>query len=418
MTIYKMTYKLMSLFAGTLLAVSLGGCLDDHSECIEDRPGYQEGNDLWMSFQIQNMSGTARTRAGEPEDPDKHPDEMGTPPESYIDGNDLTFLFLDDQQRVWKVFDKADHFITQDPEDYTRYRLVFKINKDYFGYASGQENVNYSLMVVANLNGLNGDHDTFGGDLFMKTPAAIAGMYKSFTMPDQSTTPWEPSKADNLIPMAGISTGSFASSILNNAVENGNTFENPIELGDVYMQRCLAKIRVLDAIPLQEETPEAKITSVKLIGGNTKGAYIPNVNNDWFSGTAVVEKATEQDSWYNSAMEVPFINTGTAQKSVADNEDTEYPNELHCYVPESVVTGRDTKLVITVDYGNNDIVSYDVKLGEEYGNGNGNTYKGITAIARNHIYEYIVRAVRTSQPSIKYTVCEWATYTVDVPPFN
>lgn len=416
MTIYKMTYKLMSLFAGTLLAVSLGGCLDDHSECIEDRPGYQEGNDLWMSFQIQNMSGTARTRAGEPEDADGHPDEAGTYPENYIDVNDLTLLFLDNQQRVWKVFDKADLSITQEKEDYTRFRLVFKINKDYFGYASGQKNVNYSLMVVANLNGLKGAHDTFGGDLFMKTPAAIAGMYKSFTMPDQSAKLWEPSKADNLIPMAGISTGSFESSALDNAVENGNAIENPIKLGDVYMQRCLAKIRVLDAIPLQEETPEAKITSVKLIGGNTKGAYIPNVNKDWFSGTTVVETATEQADWYKPAMEVPFINTGTAQQSVADNEDITYPNELHCYVPESVVTGRDTKLVITVDYGNNDIVSYDVKLGEAYGNGNGNTYQGITDIARNHIYEYIVRAVRT--PSIKYTVCEWATYTVDVPPFN
>ncbi len=44
-----------------LLLASVSGlvsCINDNSQCIEDRPGYVEGRDVWFSFDI-SATGTA-----------------------------------------------------------------------------------------------------------------------------------------------------------------------------------------------------------------------------------------------------------------------------------------------------------------------------------------------------------------------
>lgn len=396
MKIDRIIYKTLSLLTGGLLTLSMVGCVNDNSVCIEDQPGYKEGNDVWLSFHVKNIGESGRTRADVPRPNDPtHPDEAASIDENFINTSDIALMFFDDRGSLWKVFQQGEYVIVPVGNDGREYELKFKMNKDYFNYAKGKDNVDYSLMVVANTNGLKNDHDTFDYNLFGQTPEKIAQQYRSFTMPGHTDAPWMPSKADfDLIPMAGIAKNSFPASVL----ETENTLETAAEIGDVYMQRCLAKIRVLDAIPLQEDAAlegggTAKITGVRLVGSNTKGAYIPYfTGTNWYEGTAVVETATENqsDNWFNAGSSVTLRNTNAPHTSVTDNK--EYPNQFYCYVPESVVTGRDTRLEITVDFGPDGTRTFDVPLANPYGE----TYKGISNIVRNHIYEYIVNATMAS----------------------
>ena len=389
--------------------MSLSGCLDDNSACIEDQPGYQEGNDVWLSFKVSNMGESTRTRAegDEPNDDANHPDEAAIEAENFINTSDIALMFFDDRKTLWKVFQPGEYVI-ESTGNAAEYNLKFKMNKDYFSYAKGKEQVDYSLMIVANIKGLKGENGIFDDNLFAYTPQRIGSEYKFFSMPDQSTNAWMPSiELKDLIPMAGIAKGSFASSIL----EQGNTWETAAEIGDVYMQRCLAKIRVLDAIPLQEDAAleggrTAQITEVKLVGANTKGAYIPYfTNTDWYNGTNVVESATEQSDWFDGDAKVTLLNTEEAYPSVVDKK--EYPNQFYCYVPESLVSGRNTKLQITVDFGA-EKRTFDVHLANPYGS----SYNGISNIARNHIYEYIVNATMASL-ELKLHVEDWESITTD-----
>lgn len=412
MAIYRTSYAISRLVAAAVVAFSLGGCINDHSLCVEDRPGYVEGNDLWMSFQIDTPGSTARTRAATaPGDPVDHPDEEASEAEKYINKGDIALVFFDDARHAWKVFDSKDFFLTplQNGNTDASYQLTFKINKDYFSYASGK--VGYSLMVVTNLGGLGGAHDTFGPDLFMSTPAEIAAKYKSFSMPDQSADAWTPVVDQRGIPMAGMSTGSFSMDDLEDALEDGNSLDNPMMLDDIYLQRCLAKIRVLTSKELAAKG--GKVTAVTLTGTNTRGAYIPvDAEGKWYDATSVLETATEPagGSWYAADRTVSFTQTScTVEGDLLEG--------FLCYVPESKVEGRYTYLNIEVtfteDNDNTEVRNYVVKLKDPLGN-----YLGITAIARNHIYEYIVDADLDANIAINYTVCPWVEYPVVIPEFN
>lgn len=414
MAIYRTSYAISRFVAAAVVAFSLGGCINDHSLCVEDRPGYVEGNDLWMSFQIENLGNTARTRAAaEPDDPVGHPDEEASAAEKYIDAGDIALVFFDDARHAWKVFDSKDFFLTplQNGNTDASYQLTFKINKDYFSYASGKDAVGYSLMVVTNLGGLGDNHETFGPDLFMNSPAEIAAKYKSFPMPDQSDAAWTPEVDQHGIPMAGMSTSSFSMEALDNALENGNSLAEPMMLDDIYLQRSLAKIRVLTSKELAEKG--GKVTAVTLTGANTKGAYIPvDAEGKWYDATTVLETVTEpaDGSWYQADRTVSFTETS---RTVAGDQ----LEGFQCYVPESKVEGRDTHLNITVTFTEEgapaEVRNYEVKLKDPL-----NTYPGIKAIARNHIYEYIVDADLDANIAINYTVCPWEEYKIDIPEFN
>ncbi len=409
MKVDRIIHNTLSLLAGGLLTVSLSGCLDDNSACIEDQPGYKEGNDVWLSFHVKNIGETAKTRAEEPIDP-THPNEEASIDENFINTSDMALMFFDDRQILWKSFLPGEYVVEEiNGTNGSEYTLKFKMNKDYFSYAKGQENVEYSLMVVANINGLKGEASVFDENLFAYSPQRIASLYKSFAMPDQSVITWLPSKDNkDLIPMAGIVKGSFPSSVL----ENGNTWETAAKIGDVYMQRCLAKIRVLDAFRLKVESNGDFITDVKLIGSNIFGAYIPASDNDWYDGTKVIETASENinGNWFSNDNKVIFTYSDSNFNSIVDDGVT-YRGQFYCYIPEAIVDGanRDIKIEVKLSSG----ITKEFVLKNKYGE-----YQGLTQIARNHIYEYIVDINQDSQLSLNYTVCPWMTYNIVIPPFQ
>jgi len=395
----------------TVAAVCVGasGCVGDDSLCVEDRPGYREGDDIWLDFTMENLGPVGnRSRAG---DPAGHPEEESSAAENYIDcaNKDLSLMFFDDRQLLWRVFGPEEFIVepvnSDGSDSYASYRVRFKLNKGYFAYADGKDNIDCSFMVVANMRGLKSGNGTFSNnDLFARTPAYIAGLYTSFGMPDQAAGAWMPSIDDgNLIPMAGIAGCSISRIDLDNS-----TADNAASLGRIDMQRALAKVRILDATGDNPEADIKRIKSVTLAGVNSRGAFMPVGTDMWFNGTTVVETATEMPEWYDASRSVSMLNA--PQTSVVT--DRLYPNAFYCYVPETTVTGeRGMRFIIVAEMKDGQDKEYVINLAEPQGTIAGTVYAGIGNIARNHIYEFEVTASSPVNLALNLHVMDWQSST-------
>lgn len=387
------------LFAAALSPVLLAGCITEDGACPD---GIGGGNGTWLSMRVVNAdSKTGRTRA----DADGHPDEAATDPENYIDGSDMTIMLLDNRQMVRHIFTPDEITLSTSSEgNNVFYDLKFKLNADYFSYAGSMTSVDFSLMVVANRTGLGDKTSAFGSDLLGKTPLIIAQGYPSFTMPVQTTGAWMPNGGTQRIPMSGI----MAAKGMNLSVTN--TADNPLDVGTVYLQRNLCKVRILGDLDGIDGGSEFKdITSVRLIGANGKGAFIPVVaegDGSWYSGTKVLETPTVKSDWWNAGAEVTML--ATPQTSVVYNKT--YDNAFYCYVPEAELTGKGAKLEIKANYKSDNTIerTWVLSLGTA-DDGTNNGYINTQSFVRNHIYEYLVQAVGFSELQISWTVCNMDT---------
>lgn len=300
MKIDRIINRTLSLFVGGLLTVSLSGCLDDNSACIEDQPGYKEGNDVWLTFNLKNeIDGMGRsTRAA---DDYGHPDEGSTAAENYIDTQDIRILLLNDEGRLMKKFEPGDFTVIPSgvSDDHRAYDLTMAINREYFSYA--QDNVTFSLLVIANSKGIGNsqtcdeinDMAFYMYDLSKLSQQRLGFAYNGF---QDATTAWTPDiNSKRYIPMAGIRKFTLTRAQIDGADE-----ENRIDLTETEpldMQRAMAKIRVIDAIP---DSDGANITSVTLTGMNNRGAYLPDVdkNKVWPEKTSVCEFAISNPEWF------------------------------------------------------------------------------------------------------------------------
>lgn len=391
------------LFAAALSPVLLAGCITENGACPD---GIGGGDGTWLSMRVVNAdSKTGRTRA---DDDAGHPDEAATDPENYIDGSDMTIMLLDNRQMVRHIFTPDEITLsTSTSGNNVFYDLKFKLNADYFSYAGSMTSVDFSLMVVANRTGLGGETSAFGSDLLSKTPLMIAQAYPSFTMPDQTTSAWMPNGSTQRIPMSGI----MAAKSMNLSV--ANTADNPLDVGTVYLQRNLCKVRILGDLDGLDGGSEFKdITSVRLIGANGKGAFIPVVaegNGSWYSGTNVLETPTVKSDWWNAGAEVTML--AARQTSVVYNKT--YGNAFYCYVPESELTGKGAKLVITANYDEDETRTRQWELSlDQAGTGANNGYTGTRSFVRNHIYEYLVQAVSGTKLTLTLNVLDWQAETV------
>ena len=58
-------HNYLGLVAGCLCLGSLAAsCVSDDLGCIEDRPGYVEGNDIWLTFTLRGESAVGRSLPG------------------------------------------------------------------------------------------------------------------------------------------------------------------------------------------------------------------------------------------------------------------------------------------------------------------------------------------------------------------
>ena len=403
-----------------LAVAAMASCVDDESLCVEDRPGYTEGHDVWLALSISNQ-GTAEShslsRASATDDPSGHPDETASAAENHIDKNDLTLMFLDEDTYCIKTLSPSDITLTAVNADNGEYRVVTKINRSYFDFAGNSGN--FYLLAIANTRGINRSDlaaDPVGNGTFMKSLREISDMLRAFSfdglISQDSASPWIPDiDGKRHIPMAGLQKMTVSKAQLDNASSPDNT----IDLGEISMQRAMAKIRILDGIRFQDRLPSpTHIESVSFCSGTGKGAYMPSVSQcpTWAIGTATVETATKPSpvgAWHNALLNIP-----TRQHQFTDDADGKQYYAFSCYTPEAAVW--DMRNSGTRPYL--DIVT----LSDDGERRNHTIYLDRVMpqrdMARNHIYQFTVTMSEQSVIELDYTVCEWNTVTSGDISFN
>lgn len=392
------------LLAAAISPVLLSGCINEEGTCPD---GVSGGSGTWLSMRVVNAdSRQGRTRA----DADGHRDEAATDPENYIDGSDMTIMLLDNRKMVRHIFAPEEITLSPAGSGNDAYDLKFKLNSDYFSYAGSMSSVDFSLMVVANRTGLGGETSVFGTDMLSLKPWMIAEGYPSFTMPAQTSAAWMPNSGTNRIPMSGIMTATGID------LSVTNTADKPLDVGTVTLQRNLCKVRILDDLNgLDGGSEYDRITSVKLVGANGKGAFIPLLpeTDPWYTNTTALETPTVEASWWNAGSEVTMLNA--PQTSVVNRKDGNYTwqNAYYCYVPEAALTGNGAKLVITANYDDDPDRTREWNLSlDQTGTGENAGYTGTPSFVRNHIYEYLVQAVSGAKLTLTLNVVDWESQTV------
>lgn len=392
------------LLAAAISPVLLSGCINEEGTCPD---GVSGGSGTWLSMRVVNAdSRQGRTRA----DADGHHDEAATDPENYIDGSDMTIMLLDNRKMVRHIFAPEEITLSPAGSGNDAYDLKFKLNSDYFSYAGSMSSVDFSLMVVANRTGLGGETSVFGTDMLSLKPWMIAERYPSFTMTAQTAAAWMPNSGTNRIPMSGIMTATGID------LSVTNTADKPLNVGTVTLQRNLCKVRILDDLNgLDGGSEYDRITSVKLVGANGKGAFIPLLpeTDPWYTNTTALETPTTEASWWNAGSEVTMLNA--PQTSVVNSKDGNHTwqNAYYCYVPEAALTGSGAKLVITANYDDDPDRTREWNLSlDQTGTGENTGYTGTPSFVRNHIYEYLVQAVSGAKLTLTLNVVDWESQTV------
>lgn len=405
----------------TVLAVAaMASCVDDESLCEEDRPGYTEGHDVWLALSISNQ-GTAESRsmsrASSTDDPSGHPDETASAAENHIDKNDLTLMLLDEKTQCIKTLTPSDITLTAVNADKGEYRVVTKINRSYFDFAG--KSGDFYLLAIANTRGINRTDltaESIGYGTFMKSLREISDMLRTFSfdglVSQGNASPWLPDiEGKRHIPMAGLQKMTVSRTQLDNASSPDNT----IDLGEINMQRALAKIRILDGVRFQDRLPSpTHIESVSFCSGTGKGTYMPSVSQcpAWANGTATVETATKPSpvgAWHNTSLRMP-----TRQHLLTNDSDGKQYDAFSCYTPETAVwdmrdSGSRPYLEIVTLSDNGQRKNHTVYLDRVM------TQRDM---ARNHIYQFTVTMSEQSVIQLDYTVCEWNTVTSGDISFN
>lgn len=353
----------VAVAAAGMAAVS---CIDD-ADLYADEPQPvspvepARSGDMWLSVDFRNMEVSGRgvsSRASEPDDGDKHPEEDAIEAENYVDTSDLNIMLLDRNQRVIRTFGNGDYEVSGANGVYN---LTLKVHTDYFDYAGKEptDMVDFSLLFIANLNGISGADGAFGENYLFNTIQELSQSYRGFLytglMGDNS--PWLPSlgTTNRLIPMAGVAAMSVKRSDLNAA----SAKDKAIEFPDIYIQRSMAKVRLVDALAKNGDNKH-KIEKVTLTGFNSRGAYLPLLTefSPWAKETSVVEYGTALKAWWNAVTELPSaaVTYTDEQDYVGFGADMEY-EAYNIYVPElgraiaagelqmlSVYVGEDRKL--------------------------------------------------------------------------
>lgn len=395
-------------FWGTLLAAA-ASCTYDDSLCVEDRPGYKEGNDVWLSVDVRSLDPSAGN--GSRADNSNHPEEDGTAPENYINVDDVKVLFVGPEGTVMRVLDRDNYVVVKptDETNYTNYTLTFNINREYFSIPSGQDKATFKLMVVANASGAMGD----GGSEFTttkmwaKTPEGVARDLTSFKYSPKENVVWEPSIANKRgIPMTGLVAKEYSQ----NDIIGATSQSNALEAGIIYMQRAMAKFRFIDQIVEHDESMRGvSIQSVRFIGYANQGAYFPygtTADSEWYTnGARPLEQGTMKKEWYQ---ENAILSTSPVR--FHDSETNKEYSAFTCYVPEFNINSFD-ELVVTPRievkvHGLNDpsktddITTYNYwlsRVGEP----------GIWQIARNHIYEIRINVEPNLKLNLTVNVKDW-----------
>lgn len=407
-------------------------CVNDSSLSPEDKFKPNPDNIIWLSFTIKNEHDFG-SRSDSP-DPDTHPEDIALAAENYIDCDDISVILLDNNNLVRKVFEPNEIVTVPIDNDgsYRQYEIKTMLNTAYFEYAPN-DRVYGRLLVVANMSGTGQNNDSFGNDLRLKTLRSLSALFKNFEFSNPSEfTKDMYAENDNIsqkphIPMSGLASFSVSKSDLQKATDD----EHAVDLGTVNLQRCIAKIRVIDALA-DNGYHNTCISSISITGINARGTYLPIIedskeniynirepsHNTWEYNyeTAAVEYATSQDGWIDNKSIHDL--TGTIyfdRNHLIDTDDKTY-NAFVIYVPEYDLFLHDNSdddsalrpvMTFTVNAaGQDETYSYKLPRLRHSGILGWSIYNDI---CRNHIHQFVVTAAGPLS-EINLQVLDWDTH--------
>ena len=416
-------HNYLGLVAGCLCLGSLAAsCVSDDLGCIEDRPGYVEGNDIWLTFTLKGVPGVGRSASGisRADDTANHPEEEATAAENKINTDDMRLILFDNRRNVIKVLERKDliSFITTDGENNSRYEIKARINKAYFDFATTSTgDIEISLMLLANLSsGVTSSSNDLTDALFMKSAQWIAQQKYAFQPVWSADKEWYPDGSTTCIPMSGWAHYTIKSAALNEATTIENALQLTTDASPLLMPRAMAKIRVFDNINKENPDAATEITAVRIEGGNAYGAFIPDFSQsgctEWANGTTMVETPTIGTNWFDSTLTIKAREVGSDEGGdYTDAYDNTFTEAFIAYMTEAS-RNQNVKLIITT-YSDND--NPKTKEWELFLS---NIMIPVTDITRNHIYEFTVTRSMSAELNINYTVCPWVSNTINVPPFD
>lgn len=405
-----LTIHNMKSWLAALACLALASCVNDkESDCTPVTPGE---SDIWLSVSIHNLATVSRADA--PDDGEQHPDEDPLDAENYINTSDVNLLLFDNDKRLIRTFDSNSYRLTGADGAYT---LSVKASSEYFAYAGSADDarIDCSIMVIANLNGTgqgDGPFEFNNSEMTFRPLAALSELYRGFPYTGSvgDGAAWEPAVNSRLIPMSGIAKASFTRAELNAATTEATALKLPA----IYIQRAMAKVRLIDAI----QGGDYEITAVTLTGSNTRGTYLPLLSDGapWAENTAVIEYGTARPEWYDAVTPLP-----SARVSYTDNLNlvgkgagNQY-EAYRVYVPELDrdkigtaqgptfnITVRNTKTGATIPF------VYTFLPGTANPSGD---------FARNHIYQVAVTGVQEDVEvtlQTRYSVCPWSVRSTDI----
>lgn len=403
------------LASAALACILFASCSDEPGPAPD--PGPVSDRDVWLSVDIRNHK-AARSippgRGAAPADPDMHPDEAAEAAENHVDVSDLSILLFDADNRLVRIFNSNEFNVTADNAATGDYRLLLKTTTERLGIADATSgSVTFTMLMMANMQGTGSGDGPFAYTSLLSTVADLSQTRRGFGYSGTAgTAAWTPDiAAGRLIPMSGTVTADVDVA----ALKAGNTATNAVQLPTIYLQRAMAKVRLIDAI----EDSNFEVTDVRLRGYANRGAYLPalEAGSPWALNTQVVEYASSLPSWYQSAGQLPSQKfTYTNTRSDISLKPGGHYDSFRFYVPEfkSNGTGEPTFEITVHDNTSGKDLSYEYKFPH--------TAAGtVPDMVRNHIYEVIVTGVSAETDvklNIKYGICPWEDHTVEIPEFH
>lgn len=375
------TLAYSALFGMLLLS---GGCVYDKLD-----PCPADSDDFTVTFKIATQN-TERTKA----DPDILGQETGIPAENWLDvENNIKVLLFSDNGAgngvLLQDLTAIAQITRQDNGLWNLYDVTATFKDMYFrNPAFNGGDVPFYLMVLANwpsdaLDAVVGRYTTI---------AELQALAATFAMPDD----FFPELSKTAIPMYGLLPCRVSQDAL-----SSSTATSPVNVGDVYMLRCLAKVEVIDNIDKENGYPF--VESVALTSWNNNAMLIPD---NFKNGVQVTAPTIPAD---------PGLVNGTQRvfKKLKYTTDTTVPPDTRysfdgftTYIPEIAVNGLAFTLTLRTSATTTEPRTINVPAeGIPWG----------TNILRNHIYRIGVSL--KSDIVLYYTVCHWDEATVTIPSY-
>jgi len=369
-----------------LLAVTFSSCSqisDDEGPCGQEQ---QSGNRISLKFKIHTESAPSTRGLGEWEE------QSANVAERILNPQDVRVLLLNADQHLVRTFKpNVLEYVegTTTTEGITGdgyYELSVFFEDDNLDRMEDNEELTFSVMIMANINSVGGNYTTDG----LIYGAARDKLQELFTMPAD----WFPSQTKG-IPMYGYKTGIRAT--------KAQLADENYSMGDITMLRAMCKIEVIDNIVGAEVASDGnrypRVTGVELVSWRDKGYLRPRY--DGYEGgvrTAYIPNSST------------VVTTPVNATYITDENDKD-KGRFRIYCPEARL--EDVKIRVTALMGPGEAPKYYEESLGQYAD-DGEVFG--TDLVRNHIYRFSVNSISVTA-DLTVTVLPWTTktdeYTLD-----